>query len=75
MCAGNVDRGWIVGKLALELVHAHVAHEEDEADPWHVGASAEEEGDGVGATRGKEDGSQAIPEIEQADEVENADSV
>jgi len=53
------------------VADAHVAHEEDEGNPGHVGRAAQELGDGIGADGGDEEGAQAIPEVEEPDEVED----
>lgn len=51
-----------------------MAHDEDEGEPGHVRGPPEEEGDGVGADRGDEDRAQAGPQVEEADQVEDADA-
>jgi hypothetical protein len=51
-----------------------VGHQEDEADPWHIGGAAKELRDGVGASGREEEGAQAIPQVEEADEIENGDA-
>jgi hypothetical protein len=53
----------------------HVAHDEDEADPGHVGAAAQVLCNGVGAASANEEREDAIPEIEKADEVEEGDAL
>lgn len=73
--AGDVDCGRVVGDLAIDVADGHVAHDEDEADPGHVGAAAEVFGDGVGAARADEKRDDAIPQIEQADEIEEGDAL
>jgi hypothetical protein len=60
-----------VGGLARDVVHTHVAHQEDETDPRHEAGPAKELGDGVGTARRYEHGSEAIPKVEQAHEVED----
>lgn len=66
----NVHHGRVVVYLAVDVADGHVAHDEDEADPRHVGAGAEVFGNGVGAASADEERDDAIPQIEQADEVE-----
>lgn len=68
--AGDVDDVGRVCDLALDVADGHVAHDEEEADPGHVGAAAQELCDGVGAARADEQSEDAIPEVEEADEVE-----
>ena len=73
--SGDVDDGGVVCNLALDVADGHVAHEEDEADPGHVGAAAQVLCDGVGAAGADGEGDDAIPEVEEADEVEERDAV
>lgn len=72
--ARDVDARGVVGDLAVDVVDRHVAHDKGEADPWHVRARAEEPGDAVGAAGADEEGADAGPEVEQADEVEEGDA-
>ena len=51
-----------------------MAHDEGEANPWHIGARSEVLGDGVGAASANEEGHGAIPEVEEADKVEGRDA-
>lgn len=73
--AGDVDDVGRVGHLALDVADGHVAHDEEEADPGHIGAAAQELCDGVGAARADGQGEDAIPQVEEADEVEERDAV
>lgn len=59
--ARDVNHAGIVGGLACDVVDAHVAHQEDEANPWHVWRATEGLGDGVGAARRDRDGAQPAP--------------
>lgn len=68
--ARDVDNGRVVVDLAVDVADGHVTHDEDEADPRHVRAGAEVFRDGVGAASADEERDDAIPQIEQADEVE-----
>lgn len=65
-----VDNGRVVVYLAVDVADGHVAHDEDEADPRHIRAGTEVFGNGVGAASADEERDDAIPQIEQADEVE-----
>lgn len=61
--AGDVDDAGLAADLPVDLVDGKVAHEEDEADPGHVGA-VDVLGKGVGADGTDEEGADAIPEVE-----------
>jgi hypothetical protein len=52
-----------------------VYHEEDEGDPRHVGASTEIVGDAICATGGDENGSQATPQVEETNQIEDTDAL
>jgi hypothetical protein len=47
-----------------------MAHDESEAYPWHVRARSKVFGDAVRAACANKESSGAIPEIKQADEIE-----
>lgn len=68
--ACNVHHGRVVVDLAVDVADGHVTHDEDEADPRHVRAGAEVFRNGVGAASADKERDDAIPQIEQADEVE-----
>ena len=67
--AGDVDNAPVVDELAVNVVDGHVAHEEDEADPWHEGAM-NVFGNGVCPNGADQDSADASPEIEEPNEVE-----
>lgn len=67
--AGDVYNAWLAADLAIDLVDGEVAHEEDEADPWHVWA-VYVCGHGVCADGADEESANAIPKTEEADEIE-----
>lgn len=48
----DIDRARVIEALAHNVVDAHMAHEEDEADPWHVRGAPEELCDRVHANGG-----------------------
>lgn len=73
--ARDVDGGRVVGHLATNVADGHVAHDEDEADPRHVGAGAQVFRNGVDAASADEERDDAIPQIEQTDEVEERDTL
>lgn len=70
----DVDARGVVGDLAVDVVDRHVAHDKGETDPWHIRARAEELCDAVGAAGADEEGAGAVPEVEEADEVEEGDA-
>lgn len=57
----DINRAWVIETLAHNVVDAHVAHEEDEADPRHIRRAPEELCDRVCANGRDEDGSEANP--------------
>lgn len=59
--------------MPVDVADGHMAHEPDEADPWHVRA-LDVGGYGVGGHGVEGDGEEAAPEIEEADDEEDADS-
>ena len=60
--AGDVDQASVVDELAVDVVDGHVAHEEDEADPWHKRA-VDVFGNGVCSSRADQDSADACPQI------------
>jgi hypothetical protein len=56
------------------VADGHVAHDEGEGDPWHVGTRTEVFGDAVGANGADKEGEGAVPEVEESDEVEGRDA-
>jgi hypothetical protein len=58
----DVENRWIVDGLSVDVVHRHVAHKEDKADPWHV-RGVDFRGDEVGTAGTDEYGPQAGPQV------------
>jgi hypothetical protein len=56
------------------MVDGEMDHQEDESDPWHE-RTLDVSSNGIGPKRADEDGSEAIPEVEEANEVEDRDTV
>lgn len=66
---GDVNILRLVPELAIQVVDGHVAHQEDEADPWHQRA-LDVFGNDIGTGGADEQGAEASPEVEETDEVE-----
>lgn len=59
-------------KLPMDVIGRHVAHEEDETNPWHE-RSIHILGNEVCPSGADEEGPDTSPKIEEADEIEEGD--
>ena len=59
--------------MPVDVVERHVAHQKDETYPWHIGR-VYSGCDEIGSTSADEDGPEASPHVEEANQVEHGDA-
>ena len=68
MLTSDINLLWSIDRLSMKMVDRHMAHEEDEPEPWHE-IVLDISGNNVCASGADEERSYSCPEIEKPDEV------
>lgn len=66
--SSDVHRAGIIENLPMYMIHGHVPHEKEEANPWHQWP-VDVKGDDICAYRADKEGSDTRPQVEQSNKV------